>query len=132
MTNRNFTSSTRLKNFLTGCISLAPASVLQTTAKARWPQDIQFTRFYGQVFHFNLTKFLNIMFERIQKRCTITETFEMSQLHRHSDHRSHRCDDFFNVIEMNQSDKLHGLPPYSLSATSSLKNKRNFTIIPIM
>ena len=68
------------------------------------------------------------MFERIQKRCTITKTFEMSQLHRHSDHRSHRCD----VIEMNQSDKLHGLPPYSLSATSSLKNKRNFTIIPIM
>ena len=69
------------------------------------------------------------MLERIQKRCTITETFEMSQLHRHSDHRSHRCDDFFNEIVMNQSDKLHGLPPYSLSATSSLKNKRNFTII---
>ena len=52
------------------------------------------------------------MFERIQKRCNV----EMSQLHRHSDHRSHRCDDFFNEIVMNQSDKLHGLPPYSLSA----------------
>ena len=58
-----------------------------------------------------------------------SEALVMSKLHKLSDHRSYLCDDFFKKILLNSNDKLHGLLPNNISVISSLRNKRNFTII---
>ena len=82
-------------------------------------------------------QFLNIMLERIQKRAmniiygydvSYSEALVMSKLHKLFDHRSYLCDDFFKKIILNPKDKIYGLLPNDISVTSSLKNRRNFTI----